>query len=88
MLSLKFQFISLHGNVKSTAHLSYSFNLVVHGSLAELDDWSHDELDEASLKSGFIVSFIVVLPLFGFGIKVVVTPKLFHHFFSGNTEFL
>jgi len=30
----------------------------------------------------------MVLPLFGFGIKVVVTPEFLHHLLSCNTEFL
>jgi len=30
----------------------------------------------------------MVLPFFGFGIKVVVAPKFLHHFLSSNTKLL
>ena len=86
MLSLQLELISFHGDVEAGGHLGDGFNFVVHGCFAELDDWSHDELDEASLQGGFVIGFRVVLPFFGFGIEVVVSPKLLHHFLSGNTE--
>jgi hypothetical protein len=44
-------------------------------------------LDEASLEFALIISFIVVLPLLGFLIKVVITPEFLHHLVFGNTEF-
>lgn len=50
MLSLEFQLISFHVDAKTSGHFGDSIDFVVHGSLAELDDWGHDELDKASFK--------------------------------------
>jgi hypothetical protein len=61
--------------------------LTVHGGFAKLDDWHHNELDETSLKDALVLTLIVVLPLLGFLIKVVITPKLLHHLVLFNTEF-
>jgi hypothetical protein len=86
MLSLELELIGFHVDVKAGGHFGDGFNFVVHGGFAKLDDWGHDELDEASLKGSFIIGLRVVLPFLGFGIKVVVSPKLLHHLVSGNTE--
>jgi hypothetical protein len=61
----------------------------VHGGTTKSDDWFHDQRYESSLEiiSTCIIRFGVVLPLLCFLIEVVITPKLFHHFFAINTEF-
>lgn len=86
MLSLEFHLLTLHDDTELLGHGGNLFELTLHGGFTELDDWSHDELDETSLDLGTIISISVVLPLLGFGIKVVVTPKLVHHLFLTNTE--
>jgi len=63
-------------------------HLSIHGGFAELNNWGHDELDEASLDGSFVISFVVVLPLLCFGIKEVISPKLVHHLVLSNTELL
>ena len=78
-LSLLFFILSLEVNVEDTEHLEDSFSVVVHDVSAESDDWLHDELYEASLEGGAIISLILSLPFFSFSIMVVVTPKFLHH---------
>jgi len=88
MFSLKSEIVFLHDNTELLGHSLDLLHLTVHGGFAELNNWGHDELDEASLKGSLIIGFIVVLPLLGFGIKEIVTPKLLHHLVLWNTELL
>jgi hypothetical protein len=55
-------------------HFPDSFFVSFHDVSAKLDDWLHDELDEASLNGSTIITNIFNLPLFALGIKVVITP--------------
>lgn len=86
MLSGELSLVSLEDDLEGTEHLVDFLHLTVHGGSAESDDWLHHELDEGSLELLVLIGFIVVLPLLGFLIKVVITPKLLHHLLSLDTE--
>jgi len=87
MLSGKFSLVSLESDLKGGEHLVDFLHLSVHGGSAESDDWLHHELDEGSLELLIVIGFRVVLPLLGFLIEVVITPKLLHHLGLLDTEF-
>ena len=87
MLSGKLSLVSLEVDLKGGEHLIDFLHLSVHGGSAESDDWLHHELDEGSLELLIVIGFRVVLPFLGFLIEVVITPKLFSHLGSLDTEF-
>ena len=88
MLSLELSLLSLEGNLEVDEHFVDLLHFSVHGSSAKSDDWLHDERDESSLDDTTIIGGVVVLPLLGFGVEEVVSPKFLHHLLSLDTEFL
>lgn len=73
-------------DLKMGYHFPDGFFVVVHDVSAESDDWLHDELNEASLESGSIISCFFHFPFLGFGIEEVVSPKFLHHLVVINLE--
>jgi hypothetical protein len=88
MFSLEGQLVGFHVDTEGFGHSDDFVHLSFHGGLAKLNNWSHDELNEASLELLSIISKRVVLPLLGGCVKVVVTPKFLLHLVLFDTEFL
>jgi len=88
VLTLKFSFFGGQSDFDDLEHLVHLFFVTVHNGSGKLDDGVHDELDESSLEglAGGRETFLV--PLLGFSIEVVVTPKLFHQLIGRDTELL
>jgi len=76
---LLFLVLILKLNIKSGEHLEDSLFVSVHDVSTESDDWLHDELNEASLEVGAIVSNLINFPLLALLVIEVVAPKLLHH---------
>ena len=77
ILHSKFLLIRLEDNVEGLKHLPDGVEVTVHNVSAELDDWSHNELDEASLE-GLATSLGVSSELLGCRVEVVITPEFLH----------
>jgi len=73
---------------KRFGHFVNFLHLTLHSSFAESNDRLHDEADKGSVEflASFFIWLVVVLPFLGFGVKVVVAPKLFHHLYPFDAE--
>lgn len=83
---MQFFLVGLEVDFQVAQHLEDGVSVVVHNVSAESDDWLHDELDEASLQGGSIISEVLTLPFLALLVVVVVTPKFFHHLIEVDLE--
>ena len=77
ILHSKFLLFRFEDNVEGLKHLPDGIEVTVHDVSAELDDGSHDELDEASLE-GLATNLGVSSELLGSRVEVVITPEFLH----------
>jgi len=84
----QFLFLRSQGNAESLEHLPDGIKIIIHDVTAELDDWAHDELDEASLETLAILSLTFSLESLGAWVEVIVTPELLHESFTIQLELL
>jgi len=79
MFSLEISLGRLELDTEGNDHLVNLIHLTLHSGSAKSNDWLHHELDESSLELRSIIGGGVGLPLLGFLIEVVITPKLLLH---------
>ena len=69
-------------------HFCVLLLVAINNELTEFANGVHDELCESSSQGFTIFSLTVNLPFFSYGIKEVISPKLLHHLFLTDSEFL
>jgi hypothetical protein len=79
MFSSEIFFFLFDFNTNNLEHFVGLFNVSFHDGSGDLDDGVHDEVAEGSLKGFSADGGFGLLPFLVFSIKVVVSPKSFHH---------
>ena len=86
-LSFEGLLISLEVDIERLKHFPDLIHVSIHNVSAKLDDWLHDELDEASWEGLSFGTGIVGLELLLLWVEVVVTPEFLHELESIELEF-
>lgn len=73
-----FFFFVFQGDVEGLEHFPDGLEVVAHDVLDQLDDWAHNELNEASWENLVFVVTVRGLELLLCGVEEVLTPEFLH----------